>query len=145
MAENLIGGEDVLDLGVRSHASRRSSCCLVRRLCTDKAVNLFALTDVMIKSFKASGKITAREWGKGMTIFCFEREDDTDWVLRNQPWHFEGFLFAIRKLIGTEQPSTFTISYASFWVRAYDLPIDCQTDDVVKIYGGGENRESGML
>ncbi|KAL8500362.1 hypothetical protein ACS0TY_020099 [Phlomoides rotata] len=48
--------------------------------------------------------------------------DDWEWVIRNQPWHFDNNFFAIRCLSGNEQPSTVVIDRAAFWVRAYDIP-----------------------
>lgn len=47
----------------------------------------------------------------------------------NQPWHFEGSLFAIRSITGGEQQSSMSITESLFWVRAYDFPIDFQTDE----------------
>lgn len=66
-------------------------------------------------------------------MFTFESLEDRVWVLHNQLWHFEGFLFAIQKLVGSKQPSAIRVSQASFWVRAMDLLLDCLTDDVVKM------------
>lgn len=99
--------------------------------CYGQSHNTYALIDVMTKVFHPKGKRTARAWGKGLIIFSFERTKDKDWVMSNQPWHFDGSLFAIRELLGMEQPSTIEISPECFWVRVYDIPIDTRTDTVI--------------
>ncbi|KAL8519944.1 hypothetical protein ACS0TY_010759 [Phlomoides rotata] len=86
----------------------------------------------MTKAFKVKDKLTTRDWGKGLYIFSFEWEDDRQWVLNHQPWHFENHLFAIRALSGYEQPSMVSVTEALFWVRAYDLPMNFHTDCVLK-------------
>ncbi|KAL8524703.1 hypothetical protein ACS0TY_014347 [Phlomoides rotata] len=113
--------DGVLDLGGedRNQASRRlpSPVCLVGRVFSDKPVNSFALMDVMIKAFRVNGSLTVRDWGNGLLIFMFDLEEDRRWVLRNQPWHFDNALFAIKPLSGREQPSAVTFSTSAFWIR----------------------------
>ncbi|KAL8504831.1 hypothetical protein ACS0TY_016135 [Phlomoides rotata] len=108
------GGDDVLDLGGLLSDERRlmvgRSVCLAGRLFTDKAYNCFALMDVMKKAFKPKGKVTTRDWGAGLIIFSFEREDDRDWAVRNQPWHFDNNLFFIKPLTDMEHPSQICIA-----------------------------------
>lgn len=48
---------------------------------------------------------------------------EMNWVLNNQPWHFEGCLFSIRPLKETEQPSKILITKTHIWVRVYDAPV----------------------
>ncbi|KAL8505131.1 hypothetical protein ACS0TY_016369 [Phlomoides rotata] len=83
--------------------------------------------DVMIKAFKCRTKAHVREWGNKLLIFTFLDETDREWVIRNQPWHFDGHLFVVKSLDGSEQPSGVSITRASFWTRIYDLPIMCHT------------------
>lgn len=134
------GGEEVLDLGClgfESDSNRSStSVCLAGKLITEKSVNLFALIDVMKKAFRAKGNLQARDWGNGLVMFSFEKREDRNWVLRNQPWHFDGHLFAVKALDGTEQPSRVHISGASFWMRAHDLPLVCRSVAMIKLLAG---------
>ncbi|KAL8456616.1 hypothetical protein ACS0TY_034736 [Phlomoides rotata] len=125
--------EDVLELGDGGTTIpvkvRSDPVCLVGKLCTDKTVNSFALSEVMIKAFRSKGKLNARDWGHGLWIFSFELEEDRAWVIRNQPWHFDNVLFAIKPLYGKEQPSSIQFTTTAFWIRVYDLPLLCQTTD----------------
>ncbi|KAL8505826.1 hypothetical protein ACS0TY_016886 [Phlomoides rotata] len=94
--------EPILDLGDIGLADRRrhvpTSVCLVGKICSDKSHNVFAVIDVMPKAFRPKGKFTARDWGWGVLIFSFVLREDRDWVLRNQPLHFDGCLFAIKPM-----------------------------------------------
>ncbi|KAL8473699.1 hypothetical protein ACS0TY_030517 [Phlomoides rotata] len=125
---------EVLDLGEveGSIQENRISFCLAGKLFTERSYNTFALMDVMLKAFKSRTKVAAREWGNKLLIFTFSDEKDRDWVIRNQPWHFDGHLFVVRALDGSEQPSSVILSKASFWTRAYDLPIMCQTEATLR-------------
>ncbi|KAL8529777.1 hypothetical protein ACS0TY_007001 [Phlomoides rotata] len=131
---------EILDLGNSRADSVRRLCsepvCLVGKICTDKTVNSFALMEVMIKAIRAKGKLSARDWGHGLLIFLFELMEDRDWVIRNQSWHFDNALFAIKPLSGREQPSTISVTLASFWIRVYDLPLLCQNKETITSIAG---------
>lgn len=101
--------------------------CLVGRLCAPKPPNSFHLMEIMKKVWRAKKDITAREWGNKLFLFTFKNREDRDWVLNQQPWHFENYLFAVAALKGNEQPSSVEVNTCSFWVRAYDLPWNCMS------------------
>ncbi|KAL8522740.1 hypothetical protein ACS0TY_012907 [Phlomoides rotata] len=124
--------DDVLDLGTVLPPTVPQVVCLVGRVCAEKLPNIFVVTEVMLKTFNPKGKLTAREWGKGMVLFSFERIDNCDWVLRNQPWHFDGHLFAIKTLISSEQPSLIILRTSSFWTRAHDLSLVYRSEAVIR-------------
>ncbi|KAL8457056.1 hypothetical protein ACS0TY_035045 [Phlomoides rotata] len=130
------GVAEVLDLGgIASEISREVDAkpvCLVGRLCCDKTVNLFALIEVMKKAFRSKGKMTVRDWGRGLLVFSFELRADGDWALRNQPWHFDNYLFAIAPLSSLELPSAVSLSRVSLWARVSEIPIGFQTEAIIK-------------
>lgn len=109
-----------------------ATCCLVGRLCAEKPPNGFYLLEVMKKAWKAKKDLTAREWGNNLFLFSFKNQEDRDWVISHQPWHFENYLFAVAPLHGNEQPSTVRVTHCSFWIRAYDLPIMSMGSSTVK-------------
>lgn len=75
---------------------------LVGKLCSQKARNVLK---VMKKAGRTKGKLKIRDWGTEMMIFMFELLEDREWVMSNRPWLFDGFLFVVRSLLGSEQPS----------------------------------------
>lgn len=92
------GEDDVLNLGFMFFDAQKEKVsglvCLVRKLISEKQANLFGIA----KAFRGKGKISGRDWGHGLIIFSFKRAMDRDWVLRNQPWHFDNNLFAVKGL-----------------------------------------------
>ncbi|KAL8508094.1 hypothetical protein ACS0TY_018593 [Phlomoides rotata] len=54
-----------------------------------------------------------------------------DWVVRNQPWHFDKYLFAIKPLLSLEQPSVVTLDRVSLWARVSDIPLAFHTCQVI--------------
>ncbi|KAL8456464.1 hypothetical protein ACS0TY_034614 [Phlomoides rotata] len=86
----------------------------------------------MTKAFKPKSRLTARDWGNGLIVFSFGTVEDRDWVLWNQLWHFDGYLFVVRVLAGQEQPSSIQINTTSFWVQAYDVPLCVQTEESIR-------------
>ncbi|KAL8524385.1 hypothetical protein ACS0TY_014100 [Phlomoides rotata] len=112
--------DESVDLGptLNVESAISTPICLGGHLCTDKPFNVYALIDVMLKAFMVKAKVIAREWGQKILIFIFGNLDDRD-------WHFDGNLFTIAPLTGSEQPATVKISRASFWERFCDLPLNC--------------------
>ncbi|KAL8539320.1 hypothetical protein ACS0TY_001080 [Phlomoides rotata] len=130
--------DDVLDFGDLATEIQRNvdikPVCLVDRLCCEKTVNTYALLEVMKKAFCSKGKMTARDWGGGLLVFSFEKKTDRDWVIRNQPWHFDNYLFAVKPLSSMDQPSSSSITWVSLWVRFLDVPIAFQTAAIKHLY-----------
>lgn len=133
--DDVVEVEDVVDLPnieeVQAPTSK-GTMCIVGRLLSEKAINSFALMDVMKRAWKPQQGFEPKEWSNNLFIFRFDSEADLNWVLANQPWHFEGHLFAIRQLRYTEQPSKVQINRASFWTRIYDIPTGCMNEAAAK-------------
>ncbi|KAL8498475.1 hypothetical protein ACS0TY_021705 [Phlomoides rotata] len=130
-------GDETLDLGELAVIDRGPvmgrPVCLTGRLLSEKPVNSYALQDVMKKAFKPKGKLMSHDWGEGLIIFLFERQEDREWVVRNQPWHFDNNLFLVQSLSGLEQPSMISLLHASMWIRVYDVPLALHSEDVIRM------------
>lgn len=143
-----VGGDeelDILDLdqieGPPVERAQHLSKCLVGKLLSDKAVNSYAIMDVMKRAWKAKKGMDAREWTNNLFLFKFEDPTEMNWVIKNQPWHFEGHLFTIRQLRDKEQPSSISINEAHLWVRIYDAPTSC----MAKAYARAMAKKLGKL
>lgn len=127
---------EVLDLGelvdAFAHSMHAKPACLVGKLVHEKPGNVFAIKEVMLKAFRLKGKLAIWDWGNGLLFFSFELADDRKWVIRNQPWHFDGHLFAVKALEGMEQPSSISLLKVSLWIRASDIPSNFQIPAVIK-------------
>lgn len=94
------------------------------------------MIEVMKKAFCLENKLTARDWRNGLIIFSFGSVIDRDWMVSNQPQHFNDNLFAIKPFNGSKQPSSIRITSASFWARAHDLPIDFHNEEIILVIAG---------
>ncbi|KAH6817509.1 hypothetical protein C2S51_001112 [Perilla frutescens var. frutescens] len=79
---------------------------------------------------------SAREWGKNLFLFKFGTQEEMEWVIKHQSWHYDNQLFVIAPLQGHEKPSMIQLTQASFWVRAYDLPVSCLNMRTAKALAG---------
>ncbi|KAL8498996.1 hypothetical protein ACS0TY_022090 [Phlomoides rotata] len=108
--------------------------CLVGRLLTVKNWNSSDLLKAIKKAWKPKHGMWSREWRESkLILFRFDDVIDRDWVLKNQPWHFMGSLFAIKKFVeGNEQDLLSSVNviveHASFWARLYDVPFSCMNE-----------------
>lgn len=114
----------------------------VSKIWKERVANTFAVINIMTKSLRPKQKLLARDWGNGMILFSFDSTTDREWVLRNQPWHFNDTLFAIKPFISFEWPSSIQITTTSFWVRAHDLPMDCRSEEIITAMGSRMLREA---
>lgn len=134
--ESAEDNHEVLDLDqiedIQEENTQHQSNCLVGKLQTEKSANSFAIMDVMKKAWRAKKGLDAREWTHNLFLFRFTDQAEMTWVIKNQPWHFEGHLFTIRPLKEKEQPSKIQISEAQLWVRVYDAPVDYMTATYAK-------------
>lgn len=109
----------------QNNTSQTLQKCLVGKLYSNKTSNPFAIMDVMKKAWRSKKGVDAREWSNNLLLFRFEDEAEMKWVLKNQPWHFEGNIFLIRHLEAQEQPSKIHLFEAHIWTRFYDAPLSC--------------------
>ncbi|KAK6158791.1 hypothetical protein DH2020_006105 [Rehmannia glutinosa] len=116
---------DLDELITSTTNKNKLSFCLVGKLYLDKPWKPFYLIEVMKKSWRPKGQVEGREWGKGLILFRFENEEDRNWVIHNQPWHYENGLFAVRKIREDEQPSEVNVNHATIWTRVDDVPAAC--------------------
>ncbi|KAL8498575.1 hypothetical protein ACS0TY_021781 [Phlomoides rotata] len=116
---------NVLDLGdeglVENRCVRSRPVCLVGKLCSTKQFNTYALIEVMRKTFKPKGRLSARDWGNGLIVFSFELSGDWEW--------------------GHEQPSVVHLTSAAFWARVCDVPLINQSENSFRSIA----RRVGML
>lgn len=72
---------------------------------------------------------------KNPFVFQFKSLKDKQKVLDNQSWHFDKILLVLKEVMGDEQPSTIDLSHMPFWVRAYDLPLNCRNKETTALIG----------
>ncbi|KAL2893167.1 Polypeptide N-acetylgalactosaminyltransferase 9 [Bienertia sinuspersici] len=118
--------EDVLDMDEipSDDMQVQIELCLVGKLFTNSAFNAEAMKTVLRAAWKPQKNMLIRELGKNLFIFQFFSGSDRRHVLEGGPWAFDGHLLLIRSLEGDEQPENIEFTYADFWVRIYNVPME---------------------
>ncbi|KAL8479715.1 hypothetical protein ACS0TY_026590 [Phlomoides rotata] len=130
--EALVGVESkVINVDDIEEAGKESY--LVGRLVTEKNLNLSNLIGEIKKSWKPKYGMRWKEWGESkLILFGFDGVMDRDWVLKNQPWHFNASVFAIKKMTRREQQLSSSVNvvvkHTSFYARLYDVPFSCMNE-----------------
>lgn len=71
----------------------------------------------------------------GIFLFRFQNKRDLEFVVGNRPWHFKKHLFILWELDGSASFTIDSLCKASFWILIYNLPLQQQTPDVVRVVG----------
>ncbi|XP_074284257.1 uncharacterized protein LOC141608811 [Silene latifolia] len=101
-----------------------SRLCVVGRLWTDRQINLKALIDTMISTWKTKGAVgEVVDKQKKIVTFKFDDEEDKQRVLAEQPWHFERHVLVLAAVNGDVIPTEVPLFFSPIWARIYDLPI----------------------
>lgn len=59
--------------------------------------------------------------GENMYVFQFNHPKDKQYVLDNQPWHFNRDILVLKEVPENKQSSMIDLLETLFWIRAYDL------------------------
>lgn len=134
MGENRSNSE-ILDLGAANRNTRQycsvTPLCLVGKIFADKTGEYFCCDWCHDESVPTKIKSGGARLGNRLILFSFDSFDDREWVINNQPWHFNDTLFIIKALNGSEQPSSIRITTTSFWIRAHDIPMDFRNEGII--------------
>ncbi|KAL8543414.1 hypothetical protein ACS0TY_004086 [Phlomoides rotata] len=117
-------------------ANMNSTRCLIGRVATSKAFNVFGFLEAMNGAMAPLKGFEAREIDKNLFSFQFNSEEDMRVVLDREPWLFDKKVVILRELQRGEQPSTLTLNRATFWVRMYELPMAARTTGIVTLIAG---------
>ncbi|KAL2892709.1 Chaperone SurA [Bienertia sinuspersici] len=131
--------EEVLDMEeVQSEDMQpQIELCLVGKLVTISIFNVEAMKSVMKNAWKPQEKnFMVREMGKNLFIFHFFAAADRKQVLDSGPWAFDDHLMVLRPMEGDEQPENLEFSYADFWVRVYNMPMEKRSKEGAMWLGG---------
>lgn len=72
----------------------------------------------------------------GLFVMQFANSRDRNKVLEGCPWTFDQNLVMMTEIEGSAQPSEIALTHCRFWVRLYNLHLDCRTEEHVRLIGG---------
>ncbi|KAJ1404529.1 Zinc knuckle CX2CX4HX4C [Sesbania bispinosa] len=73
--------------------------------------------------------------GPNFYSIALTNERDRDHILKGCPWSFDKYIVAIEPLNEDVQPSEIDLHECPFWIRIYDLPLNCRTCKVARSIG----------
>ncbi|XP_050232990.1 uncharacterized protein LOC126681492 [Mercurialis annua] len=98
--------EDVIN----DNAKEKAELSLVGKLLTQKPYNLIHMKNALISAWKLAIGFTIRDIGDDLFICEFFSKLDKNRILHDGPWNFDKQL----------------ILFELFWVRIYNLPMNCR-------------------
>lgn len=110
--------------------------CLVGSLVKHTKWKPSLVIKAMNKAWKPKHGMSSRVLEESkLIVFHFSDAIERDWVLKNQPWLYRGYLFAVKKFTrGNEHLQPSSVDHASFWARLYDVPISCMNETSLRLF-----------
>lgn len=101
----------------------RTALAIIGKVWAEKSVNSNALIDMMRKVWNPKCGVEANCIEKNTYFFQFHHWRDKEYLMDNQPWHFDRHIMVLSDVIEDYKPSEMNLFFVPFWVRVYDLPI----------------------
>ncbi|XP_055960851.1 uncharacterized protein LOC130015176 [Mercurialis annua] len=114
--------EDVVD----DRLDEKASLSLVGKLWTRKPYNLQHLKNAMMSAWRLAKGFAMRDIGDNLFVAEFNSKADRNRILRESPWHFDKQIIIFQEMTGNLQPNNVHMHESPFWVRVYDLPMNCR-------------------
>lgn len=108
----------------------RGKDCLVGKLLADRIVPREYFKAPLRRAWRTAGAVTINVIGENMFIAEFEHASDKSRIMEGKPWLFDGNLVSLAEFDGLTPPSDMNFDMASFWVRMYNMPLDCKGKEV---------------
>ncbi|CAO2838528.1 unnamed protein product [Amaranthus hypochondriacus] len=131
----LLNEEDdvvVLDGNSDESHDKKISLRFIGRVLTEKPLNFDAFKRTMHHVWSLKEGVLIGSMGSNMFTFQFFHWRDMEKVLDGRPWSFEQRLLVMQEIEEDTQPSDVVLKFSSFWVRLYNLPFSCRSDNHVK-------------
>lgn len=105
-----------------SHIIKNYARTLVGRCMNPKEQNMAALVTNLPKIWNLEDRVVGADLGHGKFQFDFDKEEDIEELLKNQPYHFDYWMLSLARW----QPKK-SHNYPSdipFWIRVVGVPLD---------------------
>ncbi|CAO2835426.1 unnamed protein product [Amaranthus hypochondriacus] len=139
----------VLEENKDDKQDEKISLRLIGRVLTEKPLNFDAFKRTMLHVWSLKEGVVIRSMGSNMFMFQFFHWRDMEKVLHGRPWSFEQRLLVLQEIEEDVQPSEVVLKYSPFWVRFYNLPFSCRSDNhiraIAKVVGECMETEEDFL
>ena len=96
---------------------------LAARFFTVRALNIEAIARTFKLLWHTKRGFEVRDMGDNRMLFIFSEKSDADRVLAGEPWSFDRFLVALKRIGRQTEMKGLVFDSAHFWLQVHDLPI----------------------
>ncbi|XP_050222610.1 uncharacterized protein LOC126672696 [Mercurialis annua] len=128
--------EDVVDEDIELKAS----LSLVGKLLTKKPYNLNHMKNALTSAWRLAKGFNMKEIGDNLFACEFNSKSDRIRILNEAPWHFDKQVIIFEPLSGNLQPGVVGLEVSPFWMRIYNLPLNCRGKAAVTKIAGKVGR-----
>ncbi|XP_021766647.1 uncharacterized protein LOC110731120 [Chenopodium quinoa] len=126
--------EEIAEFGDSSSNTQESKMAfsIVAKLLTVRSYNFEALQRTLKQIWALKRDVIFRKIENNLFIIQFFHWRDKEKVLDGAPWNFDNQLLLMGEIHGDEQPDSIELKFFPFWVRLYNLPLDCRSNNDIK-------------
>jgi hypothetical protein len=110
---------------------------LAAKFYTRRVINVEAVTRTFKPLWRTERGFSVRDMGDNILLFEFEDEADMERVLFSEPWSYDKYLIAFRKVVEDVEIEKVVFDQVTFWVQIHNLPILSLKKEVVEALGRG--------
>ena len=119
---------------------------LAARFFTGRVLSMEAIARTFKLLWRTKKGFEVRGMGNHKVLFAFADESDVDEVLMGEPWCFDKYLVALKKVNRHTDVRSLVFYKTSLWVQIHDLPIGSLTmtmaRDIASIVGDVDENET---
>ena len=130
---NEIEGEK-FNLGSQTQAV---SYYLAAKFYTRRIINVEAVTRTFKPLWRTERGFSVRDMGDNLLLFEFEDEADMERVLFAEPWSYDKYLVAFRKVEEDVEIESLIFDRVTFWVQIHNIPMLSLKKEIAEALGRG--------
>jgi hypothetical protein len=111
---------DRFNLGSSTQAVSYS---LAMKFYTRRVINIEAVIRTFKPLWRTEKGFLARDMGDNILLFEFEDGADMERVLFSEPWSYDKYLVAFRKVVEDVEIENVVFDQVAFWVQIHNLPV----------------------
>ena len=116
-------------------STQDASYSLAAKFYTRRVINVEAVTRTFKPLWRTERGFTARDMGDNILLFEFEDEADMERVLFSEPWTYDKYLVAFRKVVEDVEIEKVVFDHVAFWVQIHNLLILSLKKEVAEALG----------
>ena len=125
-----------LDSNCTRAAKEIGKNCVLMKILAHKSISIEALRKNIRMLWRPNKSVQISEVDEDLFLVEFGDGRDKKKVLDICPWSYEKQLVLLQEFDGKLTLREVKIKWAPFWVRIFNLPLNCRTDEIGRAIGG---------